>query len=98
MSKINWFLAHLIFNIDFWLHLVRKKEKAARNFVEEREHDFYFFWCLFLFYFLLEFFFGSGSARGRQSIFERHFKNCSASLVGDIYLGSWGLRSGESVL
>jgi len=98
MSKINWFLAHLIFNIAFWLHLVRKKEKAARNFVEEREHDFYFFWCLFLFYFLLEFFFGSGSALGRQSIFERHFKNCSASLVGDIYLGSWGLRSGESVL
>jgi hypothetical protein len=43
MSEINWFLAHLIFYIAFWLHLVRKKEKAARNFVEEREHDFLFF-------------------------------------------------------
>jgi hypothetical protein len=61
-------LAHLIFNIAFWLHLVSKKEKAARNFVEEREHDFFFFGVYFLKIFSWNFSFGFGSVRaGRRS-------------------------------
>jgi hypothetical protein len=69
-------LAHLILNIAFWLHLVSKKEKAARNFVEEREHDFIFFGVYFYFIFSWIFFFWFWvRPRGEaiESIFERYF-------------------------